>query len=220
MFSSRFAEKTIVLNMLRMVATGEINPYPQQSRPPTQGRIPEEQEPLSDQPINPSRGSRGESDLQEAQANEFDWPNADLPFKLPEHDTVIRRSHSRLSSRQSGGRLPASFHQRLQQELDKQSTVQSSRLSTPSSKIRQRAASVSGAPISTEWAGRQRLSSSNHQCRPRSRSAGAIRNTSWEAQWNAPPPPVRVQVVREMLNSGGRHSGQHQRYTTRWINSQ
>ena len=200
--------------MLRMAATGEINPNPQQSRPNVYHRIREELEPPTDLPSNPGMEERHAQDV-----NEFECSSADLPFKLPEHDTVIRRSHSRLSSRQSGVQSPASFHQQLQKELDKQANVLSSRLGTPYSKSRQRAASVSGSTVYTNSMGRQRPSSSHCHSRPRSRSAGAVRSFSREPHLSAPPPPVKVQVVKETLNPEGKHGGQHQRYVARWINS-
>ena len=150
LFPPIFAEKTIVLNMLRMAATGEINPNPQQQpHSYTRNRIDEEVE--APAYVTNSHSSDGKGDRYLQDANEFEWSSSDLPFKLPEHDTIIHRSHSRLSSLQSGVHSSGSFHQRLQKELDQHANVLSSRLCTPYSKTRQLPPFLAQPLAQTSW---------------------------------------------------------------------
>ena len=123
-------EKTIVLNMLRMAATGEIDASPQMKpKHEHQQGIP----PKDDQPPQHNTGSH-------SLPIEKDWEMEDssgnLPFKMPQHDTIIRSTHSRLSSRQG----EQSFHERLQSEIDQQVDTMKLR---PASRQRQRSSSLS-----------------------------------------------------------------------------
>jgi hypothetical protein len=136
------SEKMIVLNMLRMAATGEIDPYPHSA----------------------NRSQCKESSIQHENhsiqhANDipadFEFPIENPPFKYPQHDTIVKTAHSRLASRQNQPQM--SFHERLQNELNNDQA--SKRGGTSNS--RRRSKSISGQP-----------SSSNGSRRPKSQSQG------------------------------------------------
>lgn len=163
--------------MLRMAATGEIDPYP--TRPQTHHSnyhyvwkptlTSQEPEQLSyDFQIN--NGETSDMD-------------ANIPFKLPKHDTIIQTAQSRLSSRQSD----RSFHEQLQNELDHQANTLRHLHSRHHS-------SLSNRPISNG------LKASQQNLRPRSRSAGHFR-TICEDPF-LPPPPIKVSATREKIQEG------------------
>ena len=90
--------------MLRMAATGEIDPYPQQLK-------------QSSQKPKTHKSTTTSAVAEELMNNS----PADPPFKLPKHDTIIPR----MASRQIHQR---SFHQRLQMELDNQADILTTRV--------------------------------------------------------------------------------------------
>ncbi len=170
-------EKTIVLNMLRMAATGEINKL-------TQSQSSQQSRPNSAHSVyvwNPRHQTEQPSDTQQELYQSWKdpvQPGQEGPFKLPTHDTIIRSAHSRLSMR-NGNEKP-NFHDRLQNELDQvESRLQSRRSSRPSSAIHNR-------PMSAGLGSRRFHSG----YRPRSRSTSSINHDI-----KIPAPPIRVQVT-------------------------
>ena len=166
--------------MLRMAATGEIDPYPTRPqmhhsnshyvwKPTLTSHEPEQ--------------SSYDFQINNEQTSDMD---ADTLFKLPKHDTIIQTARSRLSSRQSD----RSFHDQLQNELDHQANTLK-RLHS-----RHRSSSVSNRPISIGLRGL----ASQQSSRPRSRSAGHFR-TICEDPF-LPPPPIKVSVTREKIQEG------------------
>ena len=181
---SYLTEKTIVLNMLRMAATGEINML-DQSKPSCQSRPSTSH---SQYVWNPHNSSREGNDMILDHKELYNsWRKEQISteetsFKLPVHDTIIRSAQSRLSMKNHGEKL--SFHDRLQNDLDRIETRrQQSRRSSKhvwSSQSRpQTAGLVPNRPFSQS------------RNRPRSRSAGSgvTNNDPF-----MPTPPVKVQI--------------------------
>lgn len=160
--------------MLRMAATGEIDPYPRLSTC--------QSEPLSPTSIKQPMDSSPSPQY----INDTSIADEASPFKLPEHDTIIRAAHSRLLSRQS----ERSFHERLQTELDHRVSPTASRLRTPATSKRHHSKSLSCnlRPVS------------NRSSRPRSNSTGIQLN---------PPPPVYVNITQEQLKDKGKQNRYH-----------
>lgn len=166
-------EKTIVLNMLRMAAMGEIDPYPQQQQPTDTYK--------SNFHANKPRHSQSrETDAKEPLNEAKDLLEENTPFKLPKHDTIIQSAQSRTAeiSRQS----QRSFHERLQMELDQSETL---------TRNRQRSRSLTTPPD-------KRSRPSSGRCTARPCSAGGVYRTICNDSLY-PPPPVRVTVSREKL---------------------
>ena len=166
--------------MLRMAATGEIDPYP--TRPQTHHSNYHYVWKPTLTSHEPEQASY-DFQINKEQTSDMD---ANTLFKLPKHDTVIQTAQSRLSSQQSD----RSFHDRLQNELDHQANTLR-RLQS-----RHRSSSLSNRPISTGLRGLPSQQSS----RPRSRSAGHFR-TICEDPF-LPPPPVKVSATREKIQEG------------------
>lgn len=163
-----------------MAATGEIDPYPSLGN----NMIVTDQNNSSVAAAAPMQTdiTKQYSPQTESLSNTAELNS---PFKLPEHDTIIRAAHTRLLSRQS----EKSFHERLQTELEQHvnsAVVQQSRLQTPVNKRRQSfLPPLEDRPIS------------NRSSRPRSRcSSGSNRQ-----HCNMPPPPVQVNIMQEKLQS-------------------
>ena len=113
----------------------------------------------------------------------------DAPFKLPQHDTVIRSAQSRLMT--SEGNERQRFHERLQNELDQTETIRLQQLSRGSSR---HTSSLQSRPISAGLVPGIRPPSQSRS-RPRSRSAGSAASTKREQFMLSPPVKVGVSGV-------------------------
>jgi hypothetical protein len=221
-------EKSIVLNMIRMAATGELEGA---------GHGVHESKP-SEQDFRyiwaPGNSQAQYSDhysyLQSDDDFDFDAQHdsnkaslfgaglqdpepQNAPFKFPEHDTVIKtaRQLSNLASRQSS---------RAERHLQEMGLPQRSaysaepRLVTPGGRQHSRSASFTGnGPTLTG-----NFKSKSHQARARSRSANAPNiggRANDERQY--PPPPVRVSVSKENIQTSKPGSARAKlRYTSHW----
>ena len=177
--------------MMRMAATGEIDPFQQKSRNHTRPHTSESQyvwNPVqrSSYPPHVERPTV----FEQSQSVESRY---DTPFKLPKHDTIIRSAHSRFSFRE-GNEPQKNFHERLQNELD-QAEMKSSQ---HSSKSRRNTASLQNRPNSADMIKRP---FSHRGTRPRSRSDG-LQMT--KEDHTLPPPPMRVTVRSGSHRPGSR----------------
>lgn len=197
------------MNMLRMAATGEITSSSSQPCPNTSDSVnrflQRPDKAANDTPL-PRDPQQAEEMITAAQLS------STLPFKVPEHDTIIRGAHSRLASSQSS-RPGSAFQQALQQELDQQAECLSLQLKSRSAKGRPRSSSLASRPLPTDIP--------FHHPPPRGRthswSTGIpdVRNEPL-----LPPPPVKVRVTREVLNTTPSSSRTPHRYLSQWTNSQ
>ena len=230
MYAMICIEKSIVLNMIRMAATGELEGAGHGAHDPK----------ASDQDFryvwapgnSQAQYSNHYSYLQsdddfdfEAQqdsnkANLFgaglqDPEPQNAPFKFPEHDTVIKtaRQLSNLASRQS------SRAERHLQEMSEMGLPQRSaysvepRIITPGGRQHSRSASFTGnGPTLTG-----NFKSKSHQARARSRSANAPVGGRDNVEHQYPPPPVRVSVSKENIQTSKPGSARAKlRYTSHW----
>lgn len=171
--------------MLRMAATGEIDPSPQMKPKYEQGGVPptESKQPQPDDALSHTLPIAKDWEMED---------RGNLPFKMPQHDTIIRSTHSRLSLRQG----ETSFHKRLQSEIDQQVDTMKLR---PASRQRQRSSSFSEHPVPTYLTKRP---STSRRSRLRPNSAGSC---GIYQDPNLPPPPVSVSVSRERINRGNNY---------------
>ena len=194
------------MNMLRMAATGEIEANISQSRPNTRNSATQ----CLQRPDKMASSTTFPQDFQQAEdtiaATQL---RSTLPFKVPEHDTIIRSAHSRLASSQ-GNRPGSAFHQTLQQELDQQTERLYSHLRSRSTKGRPRSSSLASRPVSTDLF-------SQH---PLSRGRTYSWTTGLRNEPLLPPPPVKVRVTKKMLNTTPSPSKTQDHYLPQWINSQ
>lgn len=186
--SASDTEKTIVLNMMRMAAAGEVDPFQQESRNHTRPHTSESQyvwNPVqrSSHPPHVERPTV----FEQSQSVEGRF---NTPFKLPKHDTIIRSAHSRFSFREP----QKNFHERLQNELD-QAEMKSSQ---HPSKSRRNTTSLQNRPNSAEIIKRP---FSHHGTRPRSRSVG-LQMTKEDHTLS--PTPMRVTVRSGSHRPGSR----------------
>lgn len=183
-----YTEKTIVLNMLRMAAIGEIDPNPQQvnnTPSDTHSQIATPNNKQTEE--NKTLSAIGGCHHYMSQSGDIDGAS---PFKLPQHDTIIRDAHSRLMSRGSD----RSFHERLQSELD-QDLNKSSRLNTPGKRNRP----FSFIP--------------DQLVQPQSGTRKSIsRSHGIGSDVNCPPPPVHVHITQERLQDKGSSTNKHNKY--------
>lgn len=193
----------IVLNMLRMAATGEINqlapnsscnmPNQQLSRPST-GQSVYVWDPHNSQHGGNGGGTNHHLPPVNQQPPDHTHHSEEIVddglFKLPVHDTIIRSAQSRLSMKHNNGE-PQSFHDRLQNELDKVetrrlrmssrgSTINNGRLHSASNRSRPTSAGLLPPAVNN------RPVSQSRSNRPRSRSAGS----SSSSRKDYYPPPL------------------------------
>ena len=224
-------EKNIVLNMIRMAATGEIDANPPSTRPqthesqyryvwsPEQSHTRKSRARRSD-PTHYFSDEETEFDFSYGANFQEQYPDEEYPnttaFKFPEHDTVIQtaRQLANLASRQS------SRGQRTR-SLDMSETkthgflsegghqMQARPLSHRSSSAHHHSRSTS----LTAMGGQTSTGSASHR-RARSRSATATHTQGNDSQY--PPPPVRVSVTKEKLRNGSASGKARLRYTSHW----
>ena len=216
------AEKSIVLNMIRMAATGEFDgANSAQSKASDQTDVryiwaPENSQTehsdhysylLSDDEFDFDHETQTDP-THAAAAGLQDAKPFQASFKFPEHDTVIKtaRQLSSLASRQS------SRAERLHHLQSEMAMPQRNAHPDPEyivSRQHSRSASLSG-PIPTG-----NFKSKSHRPRSRSRSANVPVGRNDVRQY--PPPPVRVSVSKENIQLGKPGSGKPKlRYTSHW----
>lgn len=220
-------EKGIVLNMIRMATTGEL-----EGMTTAQSKASEKDDfryiwapgnsqtngtdhhsyLMSDDEFDFDQDPRGHTinrgmaaGLQDAEP-----PLDPAPFKFPEHDTVIKtaRQLSSLASRQSSRAERASYFQEAAGMPQQRGVHYEQKRSRGMGRPHPRSASLSG-PVPTDI-----FKGKVH--RPRSRSANTpVRSREMEQY---PPPPVQVSVSKENINAGGKPgSGRARlRYTSHW----
>ena len=216
-------EKSIVLNMIRMAATGELEGANVHDPKASEQDFRYVWAPGNSQAQYSDHYSYLQSDDEfefETQqdsnrANQFgaglqdpEPPNA--PFKFPEHDTVIKtaRQLSNLASRQS------SRAERHLQEISEMGMPHRSTYSEPRATLGGRQHSRSASFTGNGPALTGNFKSKSH--RTRSRSANApIGHRDNVDQY--PPPPVRVSVSKENIQMGKPGSARARlRYTSHW----
>lgn len=225
-------EKNIVLNMIRMAATGEIDANPPSTRPqthesqyryvwsPEQSHMRKSRAQRSD-PTHYFSDEETEFDFSYGENFQEQYPDEEYPnttaFKFPEHDTVVQtaRQLANLASRQS------SRGQRTR-SLDMSETkthgflseggyqMQARPLSHRSSSAHHQSRPHHSRSTSLTAMGQTSTGSASHR-RARSRSATA---THTDSQY--PPPPVRVSITKEKLRDGSASGKARLRYTSHW----
>ena len=222
-----FAEKNIVLNMIRMATTGELDSKRTASRPQTS----DSQYPFAWKPDTSQ--ARKLRQQKPEQSGEFDFTYGDKqseaagtkqeekeeasPFRFPEHDTVIKtaRQLSNLASRQSARARSLDFTEMRNRDFTSMD---------PKSIAKQLASASSGSkphhPRSASLSGPQPTGKNPFpNKRPRSRSAGVGHVTRPIAGGGGvdQTAPIKVSVTKETIRAGSANSGKSRhRYTSNW----
>lgn len=221
-------EKGIVLNMIRMAATGQLDSKAAVTRPQTresQYRYVWTPATSQTKKKTPMRKSREEWDdtgwmgkgYNHSATEEAGNLKSDAPFQFPVNDTVVKRARQ-LSNQASRQTLRAEKTRSLDlstfvprigsanAERVKHSRIQSQRSHSKS-------ASLSG-PMPTGIANPATLKP--RSVRPRTRSATLTPISRSLKSDTYPPPPVRISVSREELHRGTPGGEPRRRYTSHW----
>lgn len=176
--------------MLRMAASGEIDPYPQHLTTNSQSETQSAAAAGAASKNEENKPPSALSGCHHYMSHSGDIDGAS-PFRLPQHDTIIRDAHSRLMSRGS----ERSFHERLQTELDQEVNAASFRLNTPARRNR------SSSLVIDQQQQTQPIK------RTHSKSFSGVSATE-----PPPPPPVHVHVTQERLQDKGINKQQNKYY--------